>query len=87
MRSLILKLAVLGSVGAMAAIPAASQADGFRLDVGCGRFAIRIGRDHCPPPVVVCDEHDWRWHRDHDRDWDRDHRRDRDHDRDRHDRR
>jgi hypothetical protein len=85
MKTLSVKLALVGLVGMIAAVPAASQADSFRLSIGSGRFGIHIGRerrpapvvvyrrDYCPPPVVVVDEHDWRWRRDHERVHDFDH--------------
>ena len=97
------KFAVLGLMGAIFAIPAASQADGLRINLP--GFHLAIGTAH-RAPVVVVDIYDWQWRRDHGysdwawyRDhpecridkvvWLRDHARDADrgHDRDRHDRR
>lgn len=95
-----IKLSTLVLIGAIFAAPAASHADGIRINL-LG-LHIAIGHRHCPPPVVVVDCWDWRWRRDHGYDdwrWYRDHPnwhhsrddyyRDHGHDRgfDRHDRR
>ncbi len=79
------KLAVLGVVGAMFAIPAASQADAIKVNL-LG-WHISLGHnDQCYDWHWRRDHgyDDWRWYRDHPG-WrpDRDDHRDRDRDRDR----
>ena len=75
MKTLSTKLAILGLMGAMFAIPAASQADALKVNLF--GLHIAIGHDHCAPPaIVVVDRYDWRWRRDHGYDdwvWYRDH--------------
>lgn len=90
MKTYATKLAILGLMGAMFAVPAVSQADALRLNL----FGLHVAIGHDHPDCYDwhwrrdhgCD--DWRWYRDHPdfhgdrRDYDRDHR---DFDRDHHD--
>ncbi|MHB8635225.1 MAG: hypothetical protein ACYC96_02000 [Fimbriimonadaceae bacterium] len=86
MRILSTKLAVLGLMGVVFAVPAASQADAIRVNL----FGLHIAIGHTRRPD---DCYNWQWRRDHGyRDWqwyrdhpgyrgDRDDRRDRGDDR------